>query len=356
MLISIVAPPGAQAIDVMGPIDIFAEAAIRSKTPSYQVEIIGGNAAPITCSAGVNILPRRTIHDPDEPIDTLLVAGVRDFRTAQADWELIRWLTYQAPLTRRFGSVCTGTFLLGAAGLIDNRIVTTHWEHATELAASYPAARVEPDRLFVRDGPLCTSAGGTAGIDLALALVEEDHGRELALDVARWLVVFLKRPGGQSQFSAHLAAQITAKSPIQETQRWVLENLAADLSVQSLAKRAAMSVRNFARVFRQEAGMTPADFVEKARMDAARRMLEDTFVPLQRVSQRCGFRDGDSLRRAFMRHVGVGPRDYRTRFSSTISIVKKKVKENTSASDLMFDSFGEADNFSGRRQVHEPEL
>lgn len=314
MLISILAPPGVQAIDVTGPADVFAEAAARIGKPSYRVEIISPNAAPITCSGGIKILPHRTIHDPGEPIDTLIVAGVPSFKAILADHELMTWIAKQAPLARRFGSVCTGAFFLGAAGLLENRAVTTHWEYVSELAAAYPTARVEPDRLFVRDGPLCTSAGATAGIDLSLALVEEDYGRELALTVARWLVVFLKRPGGQSQFSAHLAAQITAKSPIQEIQGWVLENLAADLSVESLSEHAAMSARHFARVFRQEGGMTPADFVEKARVDAARRLLEESSIPLQRVASRCGFSNVDALRRAFMRHVGVGPRDYRARF------------------------------------------
>ena len=316
MLIAILAPPGAQALDVTGPADVFAEAAAQLAEPSYRIELIGATASPVTSSAGIMLLPQRTIEDPDEPIDTLLVAGAPAFADAMLNRDLVAWLARRAPTARRFGSVCTGTFLLAAAGLLDNRAVTTHWQHAAELARICPAAHLEPDRIFLRDGPLCTSAGVTAGIDLALALVEEDYGRGLALNVARRLVMFLKRPGGQSQFSAHLAAQIATKSPIQEIQAWVLENLATPLSVDVLAQRAAMSVRNFSRVFRDEAGVTPADFVEAARVDAARRMLEDTVIPLQRVAPRCGFTNVDGLRRAFMRRLGVGPHDYRARFRS----------------------------------------
>jgi transcriptional regulator GlxA family with amidase domain len=316
-LIAIVAPQGVQALDVTGPADVFSEAVAQMGTPAYRVQVIGATTAPVTCSSGVILLPQRTIHDPDEPIDTLLVAGAPARGDASETADLVAWVARRAPSTRRFGSVCTGTFVLAAAGLLSGRTVTTHWQHAAELAATCPEARVEPDRLFVRDGPLCTSAGVTAGIDLALALIEEDHGRALALAVARRLVVFLKRPGGQSQFSAHLAAQIATKSPVQTVQGWVLENLSASLSVDVLARRAGMSVRNFARVFRAEAGLTPADFVEAARVDSARRMLEDTVLPLQRVAARCGFTNVDGLRRAFMRRIGVGPHDYRARFRST---------------------------------------
>src|SRR6202044_1011357 len=177
------------------------------------------------------------------------------------------------------GSVCTGAFFLGAAGLLDGLSATTHWQHASELAERFPAALIEPDRIYVEDGALWTSAGVTAGIDLALKLIEDDHSRELALAVARRLVVFLKRPGGQSQFSAHLAAQIATEGRIQAVQHWVLEHLSLDLKLMTLAGRAAMSVRNFTRVFQTETGNPPAEFVEMARVDAARRLLEDSDTP-----------------------------------------------------------------------------
>jgi transcriptional regulator GlxA family with amidase domain len=210
--------------------------------------------------------------------------------------------------------VCTGAFFLGAAGLLDGLNATTHWQHAAELAERFPAAKVVPDQIYVEDGSLYTSAGVTAGIDLALKLIEDDHGRDLALMVARRLVVFLKRPGGQSQFSAHLAAQITNEGRIQSVQHWILDHLSLDLTLTSLAGRAAMSVRNFTRVFQNETGITPADFVEMARVDSARRLLEESDTPLQRVASRCGFASPDTMRRAFLRRIGTGPSDYRERF------------------------------------------
>ncbi len=242
------------------------------------------------------------------------MAGTPDFAQADARADFLAWLRRRAPTVRRYGSVCTGAFFLGAAGLLDGRHVTTHWQHAAELASRYPAALVEPDRIFVQDGPLSTSAGVTAGIDLALHLIEEDYGRALALTVARRLVVFLKRPGGQSQFSAHLAAQLATESRIQGVQRWILDHLDTDLSLAALAARAAMSVRSFTRTFQRETGGTSADFIELARVDAARRLLEDTDVPLQLVAFRCGFVTADTMRRAFLRRIGTGPHSYRARF------------------------------------------
>lgn len=314
MVIAILALPGVQALDVTGPADVFSEAAAQIGGTSYRVEVIGVSSTPITSSAGIVMLPHRTIQDTDAPIDTLLVTGAPNFKPAMNDGNLLNWIARSARSARRFGSVCTGTFLLGAAGLLEGCTVTTHWQHAAELASAFPAANVEPDNIFIREGALCTSAGVTAGMDLALALVEEDFGRALALNVARRLVMFLKRPGGQSQFSTHLAAQIAMRSTIQEIQYWIIENLREDLSVGKLASHSAMSVRNFARAFRKEIGVTPAHFVETARVDFARRMLEETPVSLQRVAECCGFNGVDGLRRAFMRCLGVGPHDYRTRF------------------------------------------
>ena len=192
--------------------------------------------------------------------------------------------------------------------------MTTHWENATQLAEMYPHLTLDTDKIFIRDGALSTTAGVTAGMDLALAMVEEDYGRDLALIVARYMVMFLKRPGGQSQFSAHLAAQMSGKSRIQQAQEYVLDHLTAPLTVDALASQAGMSTRNFARVFRTEMKMTPAEFVEAARLDAARRLLEDTTDPLQKVASQTGFGDVNGMRRAFLRHLGVGPGDYRRRF------------------------------------------
>lgn len=317
MHVAIVAPPNVQSLDVSGPVDVFMEAARRSGgKAAYQVSLISIEETAVVRAGGLSLVADTSIHGPDTQIDTLLVAGTPDFAVADTLTDFQAWLRRRAPTVRRYGSVCTGAFFLGAAGLLDGKQVTTHWAHAAELAARYPAAHVDPDRIYVQDGSLYTSAGVTAGIDLALMLIEEDHGRELALSVARHLVMFLKRPGGQSQFSAHLAAQIAAESRVQSVQHWILDNLSADLSLSTLAARAGMSVRNFSRTFQSETGSTPADFVELARVDAARRVLEDSETPLQRVASRCGFGTADTMRRAFIRRIGTGPQDYRSRFRS----------------------------------------
>jgi transcriptional regulator GlxA family with amidase domain len=229
---------------------------------------------------------------------------------------LVSWITETAERARRYGSVCTGVFLLAAAGLIDGKRVTTHWEYASDLARGYPKAVVEPDRIFVREGPLFTSAGTTAAIDLTLALIEEDHGRDLALAVARRLVMFLKRPGGQSQFSVQLATQIALRSPVERVQAWIRDNLSRDFSVADLAREAGMSQRNFARVFKAQTRTAPAEYVEVMRVDAARRMLEDTNLDIRRIAAACGFKGSNSLRRAFLSRLGVAPADYRRTFSS----------------------------------------
>ena len=227
------------------------------------------------------------------------------------------WVRAAAKRSRRVCSVCTGAFILGAAGLLEDRRVTTHWASCDLLAEQYPSATVEPDQIYVRDGDLYTSAGVTAGMDLALALVEEDLGRATALEAARWLVMFVKRPGGQSQFSAQLAAQTAEREPLRELQDWIAGNLDADLSVPALAARAHMSERNFARAFRKELGMTPAAYVETARVEAARIALESGDTPVEAVARGNGFGTVETMRRAFHRRLGVGPADYRARFKST---------------------------------------
>jgi transcriptional regulator GlxA family with amidase domain len=310
-----VVPPGAQSLDVSGPLDAFLEANRQSKSgAAYDVRLISTGADRMVRACGLSIVADTSIADDNKPIDTLLVAGTPDYAQAYSSEEFAAWLRRRAPKARRYGSVCTGAFFLGAAGLLDGLQATTHWQHATELAERFPTANVIPDQIYIQDGALYTSAGVTAGIDLALKLIEDDHGRDLALMVARRLVVFLKRPGGQSQFSAHLAAQVAEEGRIQAVQHWILDHLSLDLTLASLAARAAMSVRNFTRVFQSETGITPADFVEMARVDAARRLLEDSETPLQRVASRCGFSSPDTMRRAFLRRIGIGPNDYRERF------------------------------------------
>ncbi|MCW2244303.1 GlxA family transcriptional regulator [Azospirillum canadense] len=316
MRIVILAPPGVQSLDVVGPAEVFWEAARRLGDPgAYEVQVMGTADGPVLGTGSLRFLADRIIHDPDQPIDTLLIGGDPSFNTI--DPAVIAWLRRRVPTVRRYGSICTGVFLLAATGLLDGRRVTTHWECADKLRAEYPNLIVDDDQIFIRDGALCTAAGVTSGIDLALSLLEEDHGRELALLVARYMVMFLKRPGGQSQFSAHLAAQTASRTTIQRSQQYVLENLSSDLSVESLAVQAGMSPRNFARIFRRDTNRTPAEFVAAARLDAARRMLVDTQAPLQRISHSCGFGDLSTMRRAFLRNLGITPLDYRKRFRST---------------------------------------
>lgn len=316
MRIAILAFPRVQLLDVAGPADVFAEAARQLGRPrAYQVQLIGIEAGPLRTSCGLSLLVDTSIACQQGAIDSLLVAGGPQAEIVAARPELQAWLRHQAGAVRRLGSVCSGAFILAAAGLLDGRRVATHWSAAERLAAAHPMLRVEPDAIYVRDGHLYTSAGVTAGMDLALALVEEDHGRELALRVARELVMFLKRPGGQSQFSAHLAAQTSERSAIRSLQDHVLSHLRSDLSVPALAARAGMSERNFARVFRAETGVTPAEFVETARIDAARRLVEESELPLKSLADAVGYANADGLRRAFSRRLGVSPADYRRRFT-----------------------------------------
>ncbi|MGK9235977.1 GlxA family transcriptional regulator [Inquilinus limosus] len=316
--IAVLAFPGVGMLDVVGPLEVFAAASALRRDgglpPAYAVEILAARAGPVHADSGLAVVADRGLDRPADDIDTLLVAGGAGIEDAVADPALVAWLRATAPRIRRLGSVCTGALLLAEAGLLDGRRAATHWNWCDRLRRRYPAVRVEPDPIFVRDGPVWTSAGVTAGMDLALALVEADHGRDLALATARDLVMFLKRPGGQSQFSAVLAGQAADRRPLRTLQDWMLTHPDADLSMPALAKRAAMSPRNFARAFRREIGTTPAAYVERLRVEAARRRLEETDLPGETIARACGFGNGDGMRRAFLRRLGVGPREYRERF------------------------------------------
>jgi transcriptional regulator GlxA family with amidase domain len=250
-----------------------------------------------------------------ENIDTLLIAGCPNAADVPADGLVIDWLRRRAARTRRFGSVCSGAFFLAAAGLLDGRRVTTHWAVADRLAEKFPSVSVDKDAIYVTDGKLRTAAGVTAGLDLALALVEEDLGRETAMKVASQLVMFFKRPGGQMQFTRKGETVPAGRAALQELQRWVATNPGLDHSVASLAARMDISPRHFARLFRAEVGITPATWVEEARVNAARRLLELGNEAPKQVATHCGFADADTLRRAFARHVGVTPAEYRKRFA-----------------------------------------
>ena len=315
--IVIVAFPGAQTLDFTGPLEVFSTAD-RLGPARYTTEVVAPAGRPFATSNGLTVAPDRSTAACRGPIDTLVVAGGTGVHDAVGDADLVRWLTQATRRSRRVTSVCTGAFLLAEAGMLEGRRATTHWASAGLLAERHPAVDVDPDRIFVRDEPVWTSAGVTAGIDLALALVEDDHGREAALEVARWLVVFATRPGGQSQFSAPLSAQTAERRPLREVQEWVVADPARDCTVEALAERACMSPRNFSRAFRAEAGLSPAAWVETVRVEHARRLLEAASAPVESVAAECGFGTVETMRRAFRRRLGVSPGDYRTRFRAAL--------------------------------------
>jgi transcriptional regulator GlxA family with amidase domain len=320
--IVVLAFPGVQALDVVGPLEVFGRSTRlleeRGVRGGYRLEIAAERRGPVRTSSGFSLLAERRLDAISGPIDTLLVPGgigVREVIAAGDDAGIVRWLQKTARRARRLCSVCTGAFILAEAGLLDGRRATTHWRAASELARQYPKVEVDPDPIFIRQGRVLTSAGVTAGMDLALALVEEDHGRELSLEVARELVMFLRRPGGQSQFSVQLSAQLAEKEPLRELQRWILDHLGELLTVERLAARVHMSPRNFARVFLREVGMTPARFVQKSRVEAARRLLEESREPIEAVALGTGFGTAESMRRAFVAALGTPPARYRERFA-----------------------------------------
>jgi len=317
--IVIVAFDQALLLDIAGPLQTFATAGDLAAEAGlgrpYRVSVVSPRGGPVATSSGLQLMsaPVASLHG--KAIDTLIVPGGRGARQDPAQPGLAAWVARRAGGARRVCSVCTGAFLLAAAGLLDGRRATTHWAHCARLQELHPRVTVEADPIFVRDGQVWTSAGVTAGIDLALALVEEDLGRALALRVARQLVVFLKRPGGQSQFSALLESQASDDGSFERLHQWMAGHLADDLRVETLAARVGMSPRNFARVYAQRLGTTPAKAVERLRLEAARRALEESAVPIERVARDCGFGDEERMRRAFLRQLGVPPRQYRQRFS-----------------------------------------
>ena len=311
---------GVQSLDFVGPQEVFVAAqtliaATGRAERGYRVSIASLDGAPLRASSGLRIVPDMSLADAPGPIDTLLIPGGAGSAAASSDAGLLEWLSKAAPGARRVTSVCTGAFVLAAAGLLDGRRATTHWASAAKLAESYPAVEVDSEPIYLRDGPVWTSAGVTAGMDLALALVEEDLDREAALAIARHLVLFLRRPGNQAQFSATLAAQEPAREPLREVQRYVVEHLRENLSVDALAGRAHMSPRNFARAFAAETGVTPGRYVECVRLQRRlRRALEDTAEPIASVASTCGFGTAETMRRTFIRALGVAPAEYRRRY------------------------------------------
>jgi transcriptional regulator GlxA family with amidase domain len=316
-IVEILAFPAVQLLDVAGPLQVFASAndlsAGSGRAPPYSPRVVAQAGPMVTASAGLALmaapLPRAAA-----ALDTLVIAGGDGVRDAAANAALLAWVQARAKRARRVASVCTGAFVLGAAGLLDGRRAVTHWAECAELARRYPAIRVEPDPIFVCDGTVWSSAGITAGIDLALALVEQDLGRPLALAVARHLVMFLKRPGGQAQFSTTLSLQ-GAEDRFGALHSWIAGNVAGDLSLPTLAERAGMSERSFSRHYAEATGLTPVRAVERLRVEAARQLLCDTRAPVKRVAERCGFGSEETMRRSFVRLLAATPQDYRARFS-----------------------------------------
>jgi transcriptional regulator GlxA family with amidase domain len=306
-----------QLLDVSGPLQVFTSAnetiAKAGGPPPYMVRVVARQTPSATSSAGV-ALSTNYLPPLDTAVDTLIIAGGPGVKAAAADGELVAWVQARARGARRTASVCTGAYLLAATGILDGRRVVTHWSFVDDLARSFPALCVEADPIFVRDGSVWTSAGVTAGIDLALALVEEDLGRDLALAVARYLVMFLKRPGGQAQFSAALSLQ-SGETPFGPLHAWINANLSRDLSLATLASQAGMSERSFSRHYLEATGLTPARAVERLRVEAARRLLSDTKAPVKRIARQCGFGTEETMRRSFLRLLSTAPQDYRARFS-----------------------------------------
>ena len=312
--------PGVQALDVTGPMDVFAEAnRFLPHDERYVLTVIGTEPGPVACCNGLILQPHHAYSEVapgEQQYDLVLAAGGAGLQGDAWDVDVYTWLRRFCTAARRHGSICNGAFVLAHAGLLAGRTVTTHWNAATALGTLCPDANVVADNIFVQDGALYTSAGVTAGIDLALYLVAQDHGKAIALDVAKRLVVFTQRAGGQSQFSPYLMPYTEYASPVAQVQAYVREHLAEDLSVGVLAGVARQSLRNFARVFAQETRMTPAVFVESARIDAARVLLEQSHVPLKRIASQCGFGDAHTMRQVFKRRLGITPQQYRAHFLS----------------------------------------
>ena len=313
--VALVVHEGVQALDVAGPSDVFAEAnAFLPEGDRYEILLVAGQRSPLRASNAMRLVPDLSFGEASGPFDLVLVAGGPALPYGEPDPGMIAWLRSMPARTAVYGSICTGAFALGHAGLLDGRRVTTHWQIAARLAATFPEARVEPDLIHVRDGPLITSAGVTAGIDLALALLRERHGAAVAVAVAKRLVVVAQRQGGQSQFSPYLSAPADPESPIARLQSHVMETIGQRHTLQSLADAIGMSARTLARQFVRETGITPHEFVERARIDAARKLLEGTQWPLKSVAFDCGFVTADRMRIAFAGRLGITPAQYRASF------------------------------------------
>ncbi|WP_296038371.1 GlxA family transcriptional regulator [uncultured Agrobacterium sp.] len=312
--IEILAFPDVQLLDVAGPLQVFAstnDLLVNAGKPAHYQPVAVGAQTPIVTSSALTI-GTSALSGASEALDTLIVPGGWGVYRACEDQQLVSWIAQRSKTARRTASVCSGAFLLASTGLLDGRRAVTHWQRCGEFRKRFPKVRLDPDPIFIQDGAIWTSAGVTAGIDLALALVENDLGREVVLAVARQLVVFLKRPGGQSQFSAALTLQ-DESGRFDGLHAWMMENITQDLSVADLADKAGMSLRSFSRHYREQTGVTPSKALEEMRLETARRLLEQA-QPVSRAARRAGFGSEETLRRLFQRRFGVSPQAYRERF------------------------------------------
>lgn len=319
--VDIIVYPGFKALEAIGPMSVFEYANLhlqrRGLGIGYDIRIASTAIGPVQSDTLMNLQATKAVNPLALP-DDVIVVGARDIQAVLGNSQaLVDWIASVSGKIDRFAALCSGTFFLAHAGVLDGKRATTHWSVAQLLQEQYPSVSVEIDAIFIRTGNIWTSAGVTAGIDLALAFVEEDHGRELALEVASDMVVYLKRPGGQSQFSTHLVSQKTVQPNIREIQAWILANLHQRLSVAMLAEKTAMSIRNFTRVFHQEVGVSTLEFIETARFERARQLLADVGIPVKSVAARSGFTDHDHMRRIFQKRLGITAKVYRERFATT---------------------------------------
>jgi transcriptional regulator GlxA family with amidase domain len=320
--VAMVVYPDCEIVDVTGPMDVFCFAnywlrlagQIQDNEAVYSLSLIAERAGPVKTASGMKIIADYAYDDVPDDIDTLMVTGAPFTVDSWTDRKLVRWLPEMLPKVRRMVSICTGAFLLAESGLLNQRKATTHWLFCEQMANQYQNVQILPDKIFVRDGSIYTSGGVTAGIDLALSLVEEDWGWEMAAGIARGMLIFMRRPGGQSQFSSYVFNEAKTRKDFRELQAWIVSHPEEDLSVENLADRMAMSPRNFSRVFCQEIGMTPAKFVERTRLEAARNLMLRSDLPMESIADKCGFHNAEQMRRTFQRLLNVSPQEYRANF------------------------------------------
>jgi transcriptional regulator GlxA family with amidase domain len=310
----IVGPPPVQVLDVTGPLEVFSNA------PDYKIQLANpGHERTLRTNRGIVLGDATPMADVRGPIDTLVIAGGPGAESGSYDPNFIAWIVKAAGQSRRLASICTGAFVLAEAGLLNGKQAVTHWSFCDRLAREYPKVVVRPEPIYLRDGSIYTSAGITAGIDLSLALVEEDYGHETALKIARFLVMFLVRPGGQAQYSHMLSHQAMTSQPLRELQVWMLQHLRDDLTVESLAERIGVSARHFTRVCLRETGMNPGQFVDRMRVEAAQQIIDSSSHGLKEIADSCGFKSADAMRRTFLRVLGVTAAEYASRFKSTLA-------------------------------------